>query len=116
MCSFVVRPHRNAYVDAAYCYRQSSLVCRSVMVVSPAKTAEPIEVPSGLWTRVGKRKHMWIGSAQWRHLANTTEPSTCGGDAAFLSNYFDHWLLLLGHYLTHQTGEWARDARRNNGC
>jgi len=30
----------------------------------------------------------------WRHLANTTEPSVCGGDAV-LSNYFDHLLLLL---------------------
>jgi len=29
-----------------------------------------------------------------RHLANTTEPSICGGNVA-LSNYFDH-LLLLG--------------------
>ena len=23
-------------------------------------------------------------------MANTTEPSVCDGDAAFLSNYFDH--------------------------
>ena len=30
----------------------------------------------------------------WHHLANTTEPSTCGGDEAFLSNYFDYLLLL----------------------
>jgi len=28
--------------------------------------------------------------AHWRHLANTTEPSMCGGDAAFFSDYFDH--------------------------
>jgi len=34
----------------------------------------------GLWTQVG---------VQWRHLANTVELSMCGGDAAFLSNYFD---------------------------
>ena len=26
----------------------------------------------------------------WRHLANAIEPSMCGGDAAFLPNYFDH--------------------------
>jgi len=31
--------------------------------------------------------------ADWRHLANTTELSMCGGDAAFLSNYYDHLLL-----------------------
>jgi len=52
--------------------------------------AEPIDLPFGLWTRVGRRKHkfnrirqmapmcspMW---AHWRHLANTIEPSVCGG-------------------------------------
>jgi len=30
----------------------------------------------------------------WRHIANTIEPSICGGDAAFLSNYFDNLLIL----------------------
>jgi len=30
--------------------------------------------------------------ALWRYLANTIEPSICAGDAAFLSNYFDHLL------------------------
>jgi len=50
----------------------------------PAKTAEPIEVPFGLWSRVGPRKHVldW-GSALWRNLANTIESSMCGDDAAF---------------------------------
>jgi len=33
--------------------------------------------------------------AHWRHLANTTEPFMCGSDAAFLSNYLDHLLLLF---------------------
>jgi len=28
-----------------------------------------------------------LHGVQWRHLANTIEPSMCGGDAAFLSNY-----------------------------
>jgi len=29
--SFIFRPHRSTtYADAAYCYRQSSVVCRSV--------------------------------------------------------------------------------------
>jgi len=30
--------------------------------------------------------------AHWLHLTTTTEPSICGGDAAFLSNYFDKTL------------------------
>ena len=52
--------------------------------------AEPIEMLFGLWTSVGSRKHVLDGDAYWRHLANTIEPSMCVGDAAFLSNYFDH--------------------------
>jgi len=31
--------------------------------------------------------------SHWRQLVNTTEPSMCGGDAVFLSNYIDHLLL-----------------------
>ena len=38
-----------------------------------AKTAEPLEMPFGLWTRMG---------ARWRNLANTIEPPVCGGDTA----------------------------------
>jgi len=41
------------YVDAAYCYRRNSVVCRSVgrsvTIVSPAETAKPIEVPFGMY-------------------------------------------------------------------
>jgi len=54
----ISRPHRSTtYVNAAivtYCYRDPS-VCLSVTVVSRAKTAEPIEMPFGLRTRVGLR-------------------------------------------------------------
>jgi len=32
----------------------------------------------------------YIWGAHWLHLANMTEPSMCGGDAALMSNYFDH--------------------------
>jgi len=45
------------YVDAVYCYRPSSVVCRcvglSATLVSPAKTAEPIKMSFGLRIRVG---------------------------------------------------------------
>jgi len=30
-----------------------------------------------------------MGCAHWRNLANTIEPSVCGGDATLLSNYSD---------------------------
>ena len=49
-------------VDAVYCYRPSSVVCRSVCLsvchTSPAKMVEPIEMPFGLCTRVGSRNHV----------------------------------------------------------
>jgi len=52
-------------LHAAYCYRPSSvvcpLVCRSVTLVSPAKTAEPIEMLFRLWTRMGPGNHVLEG-------------------------------------------------------
>jgi len=33
----------------------------SVMIVSPAKTAEPIEIPFGMWTRAGPRNRVLDG-------------------------------------------------------
>jgi len=67
-------------------------VCLFVTSVSPAKTDEPIEVPFTMWTRGGPRNYVLYGVTHWRHLANTTEWSVCGGDA---SNYFNHLLILL---------------------
>ena len=51
--------------------------------MSCARTAEPIDLPFGLWTRWagGSTRSIELGKAQWRHLANTIEPSVCGGDA-----------------------------------
>jgi len=49
-------------VRSAYCYRSSSVVCRSVSrvchLVSPAKTAEAIEMPFASTTVVGPGKHL----------------------------------------------------------
>jgi len=49
----VTRPHRmTTFVDAAYCYRRTSVVCLSVClsvtIASPAKTAEPNHLDCGL--------------------------------------------------------------------
>ena len=62
----IIRPHRSAtYVHAAYCYQPSSVVCQSVCLsvtlVSPAKTAAPIEIPFWLRTLVGPRNHVLDG-------------------------------------------------------
>ena len=56
----------------------------SVTIISPAKTAEPIEMPFGMWIRGrGQMKHVVHVGAYWHQLSNTTELSVCGGDAAF---------------------------------
>jgi len=43
--------------------------------VSPAKTAELIEMPFELWTRMGPRMHALHGGAHWCNLVNTIDPS-----------------------------------------
>jgi len=53
-----------------------------VTIVSPAKMAEPMKVLFGKWSRVGTRNLVLDGGAHWRHLANTVEPSVCGGNGA----------------------------------
>jgi len=59
---FVIRPHHStAYADAPYCYWSYYAVSWSVRVVSPAKTAQPIEMPFGLRTRVGPGNHVLDG-------------------------------------------------------
>ena len=52
---------RTTYVDAVCCYRPSSVLCQSVTLVSPSKTAEPIEMPFGLLARMGPRNHVLDG-------------------------------------------------------
>jgi len=78
-------------------------VCRSVTIVSPAKTAELIDVSFGLWTRVDRRNHVLDGvhmaqPGEYKYAPPPTgaqppifgpyllQPngrSTCGSDAAF---------------------------------
>ena len=55
--------HTSLHVNAAYCYRVALSVSLSTTIVSPAKTAEPIEVPFGLWTRFCQRNHVLDGVA-----------------------------------------------------
>ena len=55
-------------IDAAYCYRWSSVVCLSVTIVSPAKMAEPIKMMFGLWTRVDQRNHALDGVLSLIHI------------------------------------------------
>jgi len=63
--------------------------------VSCAKTAELIDLPSGLWTLLGRKMHKFNrirqaatmcphGRTHCHHLANTIEPFVCGGDAPYV--------------------------------
>jgi len=67
-------------------------VCRSVSVtiVSPAKKAELIEIPFGMWSRVGPRKYV----LEEMHIVATWRIRVSRG-VAFFSNYFDHLFLLM---------------------
>jgi len=71
------RPHRSTrptYVDAPIVTdRVAWSVGRSVTLVSPAKTAAPIEMPFGLWARMGRRNHVLDGGpAMLRDVAMAT--------------------------------------------
>jgi len=76
-------PHRSTmYVDAAYCYRPSSVVCRSVTVVSPQRRLNRSRCRFGSGLGWAQGKHELGEGAHCRHLANIIEPSMCGCDAA----------------------------------
>jgi len=54
----IFRPHHSTmYVDAAYCYRWSSIVCLS----QSSALQKWIDMPSGLWTRVSPKNNYEMG-------------------------------------------------------
>ena len=59
-------------------------VCLSVTLLSPAQTAEPIEMPFGLMTRVGSRNHVLDGDqiTPWE-AAVLRESGGMGGPLTF---------------------------------
>jgi len=58
------------HVDATYCYQPITIVCRSVChLVSPAKTADAIEMRFALRPRVGPMNHIL-------HIAKRFQPNT----------------------------------------
>jgi len=75
--------------------------------MSPAKTAEPMEMQFGLWTRMGSRNHVlhegpdppWeeaILRTEGRPIAKYMNTVYVRRRCGLLSNYFDQ-LLLVGH-------------------
>ena len=51
-------------------------VGRSVTILSRAKTAEPIEMPFGIWTRVGTENHVLDGAPGLRMRRGNFEGET----------------------------------------
>ena len=65
----IIMPHRSTtyvwpFVTDAVAWSVCRSVRLSVTIVSPAKTAKPIEMPFGVWTREVSRKHMLDGGAR----------------------------------------------------
>jgi len=75
----IIRPHRSTtYVDAAYCYRPSSVVCSSICQSvchssEPCRNgqAKPIEMPFEIEDFGGPKEALLGECAHWCHLANT---------------------------------------------
>ena len=61
---------------------------------------------AGMWTRVGLRKHALDRGAHWRNLANTTEPSMCGSDAALFVKLL--WQFVTIDYGPRKATVWSR--------
>ena len=66
----VFRPYRSAWsVGRSVCLS----VCLSVTLVSPAKTAELIKMPFGLWTQMGPKNRVLDGNPHtMKHVAMAT--------------------------------------------
>jgi len=94
----------------AYSYRPSSVVCRSVglsvTLVSPAKTAAPIELPFGLRTWVGPGNHVLDGDpdphGKGQFLGENGRPIVKYRDTLRSSQFWDaicyNWLWRLMGY------------------
>jgi len=62
-----------------------------------------------MWTRVGLRKQVLDGGAHRRNLANTTEPSMYGGDAALCQITLTTWLIYVPLSLLNLAGAIAHE-------
>jgi len=65
-------------------------VCLSVTIVSLAETAEPFDIPFGMWTRVGPRNHVLDGmhiDATWRIRLNHSCAAVMGVTVYALSTF-----------------------------
>jgi len=64
--------------------------------MSYVKPAVPIKIRFGMLSLVHGTVY-GSGGSHWRNLANTIEPSVCGGNAGLMTNYFDHLCIFISH-------------------
>jgi len=84
-------------------YRVAWSVCRSVTLVSRAKTAEPIEMPFGLRTRVGLGNHVLDGV----QIPPRPFPPTLGGKGRYIVKYWDTLRLYVQKRRTDRDAIWV---------
>jgi len=65
-------------IGRSVCQSVCLWVCRSVTLVSPAKTAAPIEMPFGLWAGMGRRNHVLDGGCTPELLRDVTMATNFG--------------------------------------
>jgi len=77
-------------------------------VVICAKTAEPIEIPFGLWARMGPRNRMLHGGSRPRGKGQFW------GKRASIVKYRDTLRAKIAELIVVQFGLWVRSASRNH--
>jgi len=83
------------------------------------KRPNQFKILFGTWTRGLSKEARIRWGAHRHHLLNTIEPSTCGGDAAFLTHYFDHLLSRTnrsGYLAEGWEAEAETPGRADHGC
>jgi len=87
------------------------MVCRSVTLVSPAKMAEPMEMPFGSRTRVGPRNHVLDGGPDPPMGRGNFEGKVMPADLSPLAAANEHWarppVALWWHYRPRGTSEFV---------
>jgi len=85
LAALTFRLHRSTmYADAAYCYRPSTVVCRSLSVWYSSKLCKNNwSDRDAIWDLYssGPKEVCVTWGSHWRHQVNTTESSMFGGPA-----------------------------------
>ena len=95
--SYVVKPFITGDADPPWQFWGGQPIVKyrdGLLCGELCKTAEPIEMPFGIWTREGPKRACITWGAHWRHLENTHWIVHVRQQCGLMSNYFDHLLEL----------------------